>query len=246
MLRGLYTAASGMNAGQLRTNIISNNLANVNTTGYKKDQVVNKSFSEMLMKRLPDNQTIGTAGAGVEVAETATDLSAGGLRNTENPLDWSINGEGFFAVQTGDGIRYTRSGNFTLNQAGQVVTQNGNFVLGENGPLQIADNGNLKVDNQNNLVVDGQIVDQIQVVTFNDNEGLVKEGDNLYRATAEAGEEFAAPSQVNQGYLEQSNVNVVSSMTNMIEATRYYEANQRIAKTYDESLNKTVNSVGRL
>ncbi|ADL13695.1 flagellar basal-body rod protein FlgF [Acetohalobium arabaticum] len=245
MLRGLYTAASGMNASLKRTNIITNNLANSTTPGYKKDQTVNKSFSEMLLRRMPDKEVIGTAGLGAKVDETVTDFSAGSVHKTDNPFDWAIEGEGFFAVQTPEGIRYTRSGDFTLNQDGQVVTQNGNFVLGQAGPLEVVGE-QVNVDNQNNLVVDGQVVDQVRVVTFAENDGLVKEGDDLYRATPDVGNQFMATGKINQGYLESSNVNVVESMTNMIEATRHYESNQRVVKAYDQSLDKTVNSVGRL
>ncbi|KXS45308.1 MULTISPECIES: flagellar basal-body rod protein FlgF [unclassified Candidatus Frackibacter] len=244
MLRGMYTAASGMNAALKRTNTITNNLANANTTGYKKDEAVNKSFSEMLLRRLPDGKVIGETGQGVKVDETSTDFSEGGLHKTDNPLDWAITGEGFFTVQTPQGIRYTRNGNFTLNQNGQVVTQNGNLVLGQAGPLE-ALGEDVQLDNSNNLVVDGQIIDQIRIVTFAQNDGLVKEGNSLYRATPDVGNQFIATGDIEQGYLESANVNVVESMTNMIEATRHYEANQRIVKTYDKSLEKTVNSVGR-
>ncbi|MBM7622907.1 flagellar basal-body rod protein FlgF [Sporohalobacter salinus] len=245
MLRGLYTAASGMNAALERTNIITNNLSNSNTPGYKKDQTVNKSFSEMLLNRMPDQEAIGKAGLGAKVDQTVTDFSAGSVHRTDNSLDWAIEGEGFFAVQTPKGVRYTRSGNFTLSQDGQVVTQNGNPVLGQGGSLQVVGE-QVNVDNQNNLVVDGQVVDQVRVVTFSDNNGLVKEGDDLYRATPDVGNQFMATGTINQGYLESSNVNVVESMTNMIEATRHYETNQRVIKTYDKSLDKVVNSVGRL
>ncbi|SJZ47798.1 flagellar basal-body rod protein FlgF [Selenihalanaerobacter shriftii] len=245
MLRGMYTAASGMNSALKRTNIITNNLANVNTTGYKKDNTINKSFSEVLLRRLPDGKFIGEAGQGTEVEETVTDFSLGKIHKTDNPFDWAINGEGFFAVQTSKGIRYTRNGNFNLNRNGQVVTQNGNLVLGQGGPLQVFGD-NVQLDNQNNLVVDGQIAGQIRLVTFSNSNGLVKEGNTLYRATPDVGNQFMATGEVSQGYLESANVNVVESMTNMIEATRHYEANQKIIKTYDKSLGDAVNSVGKV
>lgn len=245
MHKGLYTAASGMNAALRRTNIITNNLANVNTTGYKKDQAVNESFSEQLLKRLPDEKVIGGVGHGTKTTETATDFSQGSVHKTDNPLDLAIQGEGFFAIQTPQGVRYTRNGNFTTDQAGQVVTQNGNPVLGQTGPLQVFGD-QIQVDNQNNLVVDGQTVGQIRLVTFADESGLVKQGSTLYEATPEAGNQFMATGSVQQGYLESANVNTVESMTNMIEATRHYQSNQKVIKTYDNSLGKTVNSVGRL
>jgi flagellar basal-body rod protein FlgG len=245
VLKGLYTAATGMNTALNRTNIITNNLANVNTTGYKKDTTINSSFAEMLLKRLPDGKMLGEGGQGVKVEGTVTDFSSGGLHKTGNPLDLAISGEGFFAIQTPQGMRYTRNGNFTRNQDGQVVTQNGNLVLGRSGPLQVFGD-QIQVDNQNNLVVDGQVIDQIRTVTFANRDGLVKEGDTSYRTTPEVGNQFIGTGKIQQGYLEGSNVNAVKSMTNMIEATRYYEANQKIAKTYDRSLEETVNSVGKV
>ncbi|MCK8824574.1 flagellar basal-body rod protein FlgF [Fuchsiella alkaliacetigena] len=245
MLRGMYTAASGMNEAKKRNDVVTNNLANVNTTAYKKDQAVSESFKEMLLKRLPDNKELGSLGTGVKLDGTYTDYSSGGLEKTQNTLDWAIDGEGFFAVQTPEGIRYTRNGNFSLNEQGQIVTQDGNLVMGQAGPLE-AFGEEISLDNDNNLIVDGAVVDQVQVVTFDDLDGLVQEGSNLYEATPEVGNEFMATGTIQQGYLEASNVNVVESMTEMIEATRQYEANQRVISTYDDTLEQAVNSVGNV
>ncbi|MFW5799739.1 MAG: flagellar basal-body rod protein FlgF [Spirochaetota bacterium] len=161
MIRGLYTGSSGMMAQWNNINVISNNLANVNTSGYKKDISVFKSFPEMLMRRLYDDgvvnfnlgsydkaPVIGKMGTGVEFNDVYTDFDQGlSIRRTENDLDIALVGKGFFTVETDRGHRYTRNGSFTLDENSYLVTQQGYKVLGENGPIQIKNN-NFRVDEQ--------------------------------------------------------------------------------------------------
>ncbi len=163
MVRGLYTAASGMNVQQNRLDEIANNLANVDLNGYKKDTAIQKAFPEMLMRRMNDNGVyvfpfgsvdtmpiVGTVGTGVETNEVYTNFTQGALKQTENDFDIALEGDGFFTVQTPQGERLTRNGAFLLNSDGYLVTKSGDFVLGENGPIKLKKN-NFTIDEDGNV-----------------------------------------------------------------------------------------------
>lgn len=250
MIKGLYTAASGMLASKQRLNVVSNNLANSDTTGYKKEGTVRESFPEMLINKIDSEgkEEIGSLGTGVRNQFSYTDFSSGKLKHTSNPLDLAIQGEGFFVVETPAGQRYTKNGNFTLNEVGQIVTQEGYPLLNEEGePMQTIDNRSINFDGEGQLYLDDLEAGNVQVVDFEDNRNLEKVGENLYQLADEGVEAQEAENyQIRQGYQEASNVNVVKEMTNMIEANRHYEMNQRAIKTADQTLEKTVNQVGRI
>ena len=169
MLRGIYTGASGMIAQQNRLDAVSNNLANVDQTGYKRDLTVFKAFPDMLIRRQNDNGQgitpagsydtmpfVGKLGTGVEVNEVYTTFEQGSLQKTENRLDLALEGRGFFTVETERGERYTRNGSFTINQDGILMTHQGNPVLGENGIIQIQHN-NFKINERGEVVVNNAI-----------------------------------------------------------------------------------------
>ena len=169
MIRGIYTAASGMIAEALRNDTISNNLANANTTGYKKDIAVTKDFASLLIQRIndgPQAPTIGSLGTGSVVDEVATIQNAGSLRQTGNDLDFAIEGQGFFAVQTPNGVRYTRDGSFSRDSAGRLVTQDGYPVLAQNGGVIRLNGGKVNVATNGQVSVDGRNVGSLQVVQF--------------------------------------------------------------------------------
>ena len=247
MIRGLYSSASGMLASNTKQNAISNNLANLDTAGYKKGMNVQHSFTDELKYRLDENYTpIGNAGRGAGISHTALDHSSGEYKETGNQLDWAIEGNGFFAVETPRGIRYTRNGDFTLNNQGQVVTQEGYLVRGEQGILQVppqTENVNVQ---DNVLMADGAEVGTVEIRDFAERGGLEREGDSLFRWTPEAGDDFVAEGRVAQGFLEGSNVNPVEEMTKMIENSRKYQADQRMIQAHDETLQQAVNEVGRV
>jgi flagellar basal-body rod protein FlgG len=163
MLRGIYTGASGMLAQQHRLDALSNNLANVDVTGYKKDTSVHKAFPEMLMRRFDDDGVhnfplgsidvapiVGKIGTGVEYNESYTIFTQGSLKQTENPFDMALENDGFFSIETNDGERYTRNGSFILGKEGYLLTKDGYQVLGENGPIQIKAN-NFTIDVNGNV-----------------------------------------------------------------------------------------------
>ncbi|AZR73851.1 flagellar basal-body rod protein FlgF [Anoxybacter fermentans] len=245
MLNGLYTVARGMIAFKRENDVLANNLANVNTTGFKSEQVVYQSFPEILMSRLDESgeHFIGSKGTGSKVVETFTNFQQGHLQKTDNPLDLAIEGPGFFVVQTPWGIAYTRSGHFTLNQFGQLVTEDGYPVLGENGPIETFGKP-IAVGEDGIIEIDGVQSDRIRLVDFADLQQLEKVGKNLYRAGGGI-RETRAEGLVRQGYLEGSNVNVILGMTQLITATRLYEVSQKMIQSQDETLSKAVNDVGR-
>ncbi|OCL25637.1 flagellar biosynthesis protein FlgF [Orenia metallireducens] len=246
MIRGLYTSAAGMENALLKNNTISNNLANINTPGYKKQITIEKSFSNKLLNKIYNNvTTIGKVGTGVGIDRIANDFNTGSFKETANTFDWAIKGEGFFAIQTPQGIRYTRNGNFTINNQGQVVTQNGHLVMGEGGILQIPNGGKVNIDD-NNIVVDGKALGRVQIVSFANKSGLIKEGDTLFRRGPEVGGTFRATGEIVQGFLEESNVSAVQEMIKMIDNSRVYEADQKVIQAHNDTLGKAVNEVGKV
>lgn len=247
MIRGIYTGASGMVAEATRTDIISNNLANANTAGFKKDVAITKDFASMLITRIndgPDAPVIGSMGIGVSVDESATIHSTGIVRNTGNDFDMAIEGKGFFTVETPQGVRYTRNGTFAKNIQGELITQEGFRVLGQNGPIRIQGT-KMMVSPDGRVLVDNQPVGTLQVVEFTDEKQLTKEGASLFAAPAgENGRPGA--SSVRQGFLEMSNVNVISEMVNLISNYRAYEINGKVVQAHDQLLGKAANEVGKL
>src|SRR5574344_461389 len=254
MIRGWYIGASGMNAQQNRLDAISNNLANVDTTGYKKDIPVSKSFSELLLRRTEADGVyktpfgsadaapiIGKLGLGVETNELYTDFDQGSFKSTDTNTDMALSGKGFFAVQTPDGERDTRNGNFILGKEGMLETKNGYPVLGENGPIVVPDDK--FIVNEDGMVYtkqDNTLIDRIKVVRFDNERYLKKMGESLWNTNEISGQAHIAEGSERpkflQGYTEASNVNVVNEMVQMIEVNRAYEANQKSIQSEDSMM----------
>jgi flagellar basal-body rod protein FlgF len=241
VIRGLYTSASGMVAQLRAQDVSANNLANVNTPGFKKDIPTFAAFPELFLYRLNDGAPspmgtspppapVGTLGTGVFLEEVVTGLGQGNLQETGRELDFALDGEGFFVVNTPRGRRYTRNGSFKEGPGGELVTGAGYQVVGREGTLVYAGSGNL--------------VEQLLVVDFPPGTELTKEGDSLYTAST-PGSAVDQP-RIIQGALEQANVNAVTAMVEMIAGIRAYEANQKALQTQDQTLEKAVNEVGRV
>jgi flagellar basal-body rod protein FlgG len=242
----IYQAAAGALLQQMRLDVLSNNLANVNTTGFKADQPLfrmNPTATES--PAAPGNEP-GRITPYAPPMEARTNYDNGPLTRTGNTLDVAIVGKGFFEVQTPDGSRFTRKGNFTVNEQGVLATAEGWPVLGEGGEIAI-EGGRIEIGDQGEVRVDGDAVANLRVVDFPEPYNLLKTGDTLFMPAegvqGQAVEE--GESQVAQGYLEASNVNAIRTMTEMIETLRVFEAYQRIIRTADEATAKTVNEVGR-
>lgn len=266
MWRGLYTAGAGMITETKRTDTIANNLANANTTGYKRDDAINREFAPMLIRRIDDSKmqndvtsfkgfsvggnapVVGTLGLGSYIDEIATDHTQGGFQTTGNPFDLAIAGDGYFAIQTPAGVRYTRDGNFYKSAAGQLQTVNGQAVLDNQGqPIMIpAGATQIAIGAKGEVLADNQQIATLQFVGFGpDRRALLKEGNNLYYPQAGA-QAVPATGEIQQGMLETSNTNVVSEMVNLINNYRIYEAGSKAVTTQDSLLDKSVNEVGRL
>ena len=219
-----------MLAEQVRQGQIANDLANASTAGYKADRTTQASFGNMLLTNSVTGATIGSQSTAVGVTATVTDFTPQPIKDTGAPLDFAINGDGFFAVQTSAGTRYTRNGEFTADANGRLTTLTGNPVLGRNNqPVSVGTDG--KVDPR-----------LLNVVLL---QGPKKTGDNLVTGTpgAVAGQ---TAGQVRASALEGSGADPTQSMVDMMESMRAYEAGQKVIHTIDETLGKAASSVGSL
>jgi flagellar basal-body rod protein FlgG len=249
MIRGLYIAAAGMMAEAARQETITNNMANIETTGFKKDLAALRSAPERTVVRIGDGEgffarrpVIGSMGLGALVDGFYTRHEQGSLRETGGALDVALEGDGFFMVETPGGARYTRNGAFTLDADRYLVDDHGHPVLGAQGRLQIAA-GEIQIDATGRIISNGVQQGQLRLVSFADNAGLQKVGDNLFSADAgQAQQPFTG--QVRQGFLESSNVQALAEMVRMLAAQRAYETSQRVLLAQDELLGKAVNEVG--
>lgn len=260
MVRGLYTAWTGLRNEEKRMDVITNNMANANTTGYKKVEVTSQSFDRQLAVKINDategvNLVKGLGGVtlGVKIGETYYDMSQGGFKQTGNLYNFAISGNGFFTISTTDKsgvehIRYTRDGDFTVTKDGYLVTKDGDMVLGDGGnPIQIpgADTETISVNTLGEIYVGENYISTLQVVDFDNYEALSSYGENMYEPV-EGANIIEADYSIEQGYLEMSNVNMVTEMVDMIAVTRAYETNQKMVQTIDNILSKAVNDVGRV
>jgi flagellar basal-body rod protein FlgF len=224
MDRGLYIAASGMLAEQVRQDQIANDLANASTSGYKSDRTAQRTFGDLLMDNSVTGAQIGSQSTAVQVDRIVTDFSPKPARDTGEPLDFAIVGEGFFTIRTSQGTRYTRNGEFAPNAQGQLVTSSGDVVLGRNGqPVTIGADGR----------VDPRALGVVNLTN------PAKQGDNLVTGTP-AGN---STSEVRAGALEGSGADASRSMVDMISSLRAFEAGQKVIQTIDETLGKAASQV---
>lgn len=288
MLRGLYTAASGMLAQQRRHDTITNNIANINTPGFKGNNSVNRAFPEMLISVMggnnPSQGNVGKLSTGVFAEENLLSMTQGDLRETYRFQDLALmsdilvdgtsfdqsgkfvdeNGEvtykpqAFFAVTSAQGQeRYTRDGSFKTAPDGTLLTSDGQQVVGANGQpivvtvpwesVNVSANGRL-LDRATGLPLPGE--PQLRIMRVDNPNMLIREGDGRFRYAGDAAgiRQIADGDrvEVRQGYLERSNVDSAQSAVDLMSALRAYEANQKVIQTYDRSLDKAVNEIGRV
>ena len=267
-VKGIYTALSGAMAQSLQMDTIANNIANVNTPGFKRDtQVFNeyltaneKEQTGMPVPRIPASiesfyDMQGGDKSFVDAKGTLTDHSQGTLKHTGNPLDVAIDGEGFFEIATPDGVKLTRAGNFTMDGNGKLVTQEGHFVLAAGGDganpesRSISLNGSesLTVNDQGDIFNGTQLIAKLSVVNVADKDGIEKIGNSLYGFKKGHNPEIIGRQNVSvkSGFIEGSNVNVVQEMTDMIKTQRIFESTQKAISAYDSMNDKLVNIVGK-
>lgn len=234
MLKGIRTSASGMIPRARKQEMIANNIANVATPGYKKDRLFTKELSRAHVKQI--QKTTKSDWEKPMVDGLYTDFRPGSFNNTGNPLDLAIDGDGFFQLQDEDGnVFLTRSGNFSIDNEGFVTFPGGYRLIGEGGPVQVGQ-GQLTVGADGEVDIDGIAVDSIRAVDVADQSVLDKLGSSLYGVPQ--GEELlpALRAEIQQGYLEAANVDIVHEMVDMIITFREYEANAKSLQTQDESL----------
>ncbi len=249
MLPGLYNAATGMIAVEQRQDIIANNLANVSTPGYKRMQPVQLGFYEVFSQKMIHpfhfNKEAAPAG-GVKGVESFTNLAMGPVRITEDPLSLALRGPGYIAVDTPNGERYTRAGQFTVDLEGQLSTVDGHKVASATGGAIDVNGDEIIISPEGVVTVDGQITGQLRLREFQDPTRLEREGDSLYRASEEV---FAQSAEAGETYLEQgamelSNVQLPIEMGNMMLGLRAYEANQKVIQTIDTTVGRLIDQVG--
>lgn len=272
MLRGFYTAASGMITQQRRQDTLSNNIANAETPGFKQDQATIRAFPELLINRMgketipttrpfsvPNQQQIGSINTGAYVQETIADHQQGGLQETGMATDMAlINvvlpdelGSLFFTVQNADGdVRYTRNGNFTVDGEGYLTTNQGYYVLNQAGEPIFTDGQAFSVTSEGVIEIDGAVIPLNIAYAENVND-LIKDDEDLFmftddEAAVDARDMADLSFSVQQRFLESSNVDQVQTMTDMMQAYRLYEANQKVVQAYDQSMDMAVNQIARL
>lgn len=255
MVRGLYTAASGALAAQAQSDVTANNLANVSTAGFKRTLLQIQSAPTMNVYMMqnqpsqtnplgtPSSSYVGPLGTGAQIGDTPAIFAQGPLQMTNNPLDVALQGTGLLAVQTANGVRYTRDGHLGRDGNGYLVTMDGNRVLGGNGPIRL-DAGAVTIRTNGDVVQNGATLDSLRIVRFANTTPVRPQGDNLFDA---GGAQSQADTQttVHQGFLEGSNANVVRSMVDLIDAQRWFEANIKMIQTQDTANGYALANVGR-
>lgn len=258
MVKGLYAAYSGMINEQNRMDVLTNNLANSSTTGYKKEGSTSQAFKDVLAYKIKDTseyprlaKNIGNLNLGVKIGENYTDFTQGAFRVTENTFDLAISGNGFFTIEftnkNGEtNTMYTRDGSFTLNTEGYMVTKDGDYVLDSNGRrIRLDPTQDTSIDAMGNISQGGVRIATVGLTDFEDYNYLEHYGENYFR-TVDGFEIKDAEAIIRSGYLEASNVQVVSEMVEMISVSRQYESNQKLIQTIDSSLEIAANRLGKV
>ena len=246
MSGAIYQAAAGALLQQMRMDMLSNNLANVNTTGFKADRPAFRLDTKATPDEVSGNLVPGRLSPFAPPLEALTDFTPGPAARTGNPLDVAIVGEGFLEVQAPEGVRYTRNGNLTINEEGILSTSEGWPVMGQGGEIAI-DGSRVEISDQGQVSVDGEAVDTLKLVNFDQLGQLTKTGNTLFAAPEGVAGNTLEEEQVQiaQGFLEGANVDAIRTMTEVIETMRVFEAYQRIIRSVDETTAKTVNEVGK-
>lgn len=256
MVKGLYTAYTGMINEQNRMDTLANNLANVDTTGFKKEGATSQAFGDILKYEIKDKseyyltKRMGVTNPGVRIGENYTNWDEGSFHETDNTFDLALSGAGFFRIEFTDkegntSTKYTRDGSFTLNQLGDLVTKDGDYVLSDTGAhIRLDPNMSASINTMGEIYQDDGLVATIGTSDFVDYNFLEHYGENLWQ-TVPGAQEQISDARILSGYLEQSNVNTVEEMVNMIAIQRQYESNQRVITTIDKTLQIAANDLGR-
>lgn len=263
MIRGIYTAVSGLVTQEGKQDVITNNLANVNTVAYKKDNLITKKFDDVLIQNYDKvvngenvRNIIGSLSLGSEIDETYINFNQGTIESTDKDTDFAIEGRGFFTVARDNGVEvqnfYTRDGHFHVNNDGYLVNNTGDRVLARNmnsgalEPVNVLINGSvskMSCSENGEISLNDVPTYVLEIVDFQDYNVLKKAEDNLY-----TGENPIQPAstKISHKALERSNVDTMSEMADMMMTMRTFESNQKVVQSLDETLGKAVNEVGRI
>ncbi|HKJ68731.1 MAG TPA: flagellar hook-basal body protein [bacterium] len=240
-MQNIHAVMASMVSRMRQLEITANNLSNVNTPGFKRNLYFS-NILEDLLSRAP-NQRYFDSQLRLEEREKM-DFSQGALQETENPLDVGFNGPGFFVIRDGDGVAYTRNGNFNRDADGYLVTNTGQYVMGESGPIWLDEEGQVQVSKAGYIMLDGEFIDRLRIVRITDQDQVDRLGDSRFMFPAVEAEEDHG--DILQGYLEKSNADPISSITEMISLQRDFESNQRMLRTIDGIDRLASNEIGRL
>ena len=254
MTRGMYIATMGMLLDEARLNNVANNLANVDTTGYKKDRLAFRTYFDRFVYRIepkPERgrnevKHIGSLAMATILDEVRPDMTQGPTEYTGRKYHFAIDGEGFFKIGRGGNVYFTRNGHFIRDAMGRLTNSEGFFLLDENDNVIVVPNGAEVADDGTVRAADGTVLARIPVYTFANPERLTKYGYTCFLPTQTSGAPVLVPqSRLLVGYLEKSNVNPVKEMVDMIYAQRHYDISQRLITTTDTLLERLINDVGR-
>lgn len=248
MLKGLYSAATGMHASEARQAVTANNIANASTVGFRGQAPVQKGFYSYFAGKLktpPQFNRQTAPGGGVRMDETYTNTANGPIAVTGDRLHVALMGPGYFVVDTPEGDRFMRNGKFAVNAEGELMTADGNTVQGAGGGAITVNGANVVINEDGTVIVDGIPQGRIRVVEFEDPHMLTRQGETLYAASAEAlrTSAEAANTQVVHKSLEMSNVSMPKEIINMTLGLRAYEANQRVVVAVDETMRRLIEQV---
>jgi len=245
MLHGMVDSVKACLKEELRMDVISNNLANSSVCGYKKYRI---SFQDALNAESGGSEPapVDSSPGGNGLVRTEIDFTQGDFRSTGNELDLAIHGEGFFKVQTAEGVRYTRKGNFTLDTQGFLVTQNGDRVLGQGGPIQIPGK-QIEINGMGGITADGEEAGTLDLIAFDDTVKLVADGKAMFaNPSGEPEVDLPFISRVKQGAIELPNVEIAEEMVSMIHCMRAFESYQKVIRILDEVNQRAINDVSRI
>ncbi len=244
MIDALAMTQAGMANDVQRLSVISNNIANVGTLGFKKEVGVIRPFQAYLAEGVLSSAREGGPDSGPELSRV-TDFSAGSLKHTGNPLDIAIEGGGFLTVSTASGDAYTRQGSLQLDQTGRLVTGSGNAVLGTGGEIRLT-TSTPRIDQTGAVWEGNTLVAQLKLVNIARPDTLMKTGEGLYQASDTTDVLSGDGLRIRQGYAETANVVTMHEMIKLIETMRHFEASQKLVQGYDGMLDKAINEAGAL
>lgn len=245
MSNGIYTAYSGLRAQMEALDLVANNLANVNTAGFKEELAYFSSINPSVDASSNSNELEAAINSSIIVSGAMND-TAGSMTQTSRDLDIAIDGNGFLGVQTPQGVRYTRNGNLKLNNQRLLCASDGSPVLNTKGQSIALGPGKISISEDGSVSLDNNPVASMKIVTFNDLNNLVREGNSLYLVREGKDQEKASTAKIKSGYLEQSNVNAVSSMVRMIGMMRQFESLQKTIHLVMNDMNaKVIDKLGR-